>query len=135
MAHVVPVRKLDHGVVYVSDLETANGFYRDVIGAEVIERGNGRWAYRIGSELLSVHGHGSGIGPFARIPIVPGNSDFCFEWDGPIQTAVEHLARHDVEVELGPIERFGARGTGTSVYFRDPDGSLMEFISYERSTS
>jgi catechol 2,3-dioxygenase-like lactoylglutathione lyase family enzyme len=26
--------------------------------------------------------------------------------------------------------RFGARGPGTSVYFRDPDGSLMEFISY-----
>jgi catechol 2,3-dioxygenase-like lactoylglutathione lyase family enzyme len=28
------------------------------------------------------------------------------------------------------MERFGAKGTGTSIYFRDPDGSLMEFISY-----
>jgi catechol 2,3-dioxygenase-like lactoylglutathione lyase family enzyme len=28
------------------------------------------------------------------------------------------------------MERFGARGSGTSVYFRDPDGSLLEFISY-----
>ena len=28
------------------------------------------------------------------------------------------------------MERFGAKGQGTSVYFRDPDGSLMEFISY-----
>jgi hypothetical protein len=28
------------------------------------------------------------------------------------------------------MERFGAKGAGTSVYFRDPDGSLMEFISY-----
>ena len=27
--------------------------------------------------------------------------------------------------------RFGAKGPGTSVYFRDPDGSLMEFMSYE----
>jgi catechol 2,3-dioxygenase-like lactoylglutathione lyase family enzyme len=35
-----------------------------------------------------------------------------------------------VEVELGPVERTGARGTGTSVYFRDPDGSLLELISY-----
>jgi catechol 2,3-dioxygenase-like lactoylglutathione lyase family enzyme len=36
-----------------------------------------------------------------------------------------------VEVELGPIERQGARGAGRSVYFRDPDGSLLELISYE----
>jgi catechol 2,3-dioxygenase-like lactoylglutathione lyase family enzyme len=28
------------------------------------------------------------------------------------------------------MERFGAGGAGTSVYFRDPDGSLLEFISY-----
>jgi catechol 2,3-dioxygenase-like lactoylglutathione lyase family enzyme len=31
------------------------------------------------------------------------------------------------------MERFGARGSGTSVYFRDPDGSLLEFISYQAS--
>jgi catechol 2,3-dioxygenase-like lactoylglutathione lyase family enzyme len=34
-----------------------------------------------------------------------------------------------VEVELGPVARFAAQGAGTSVYFRDPDGSLLEFIS------
>jgi catechol 2,3-dioxygenase-like lactoylglutathione lyase family enzyme len=26
-----------------------------------------------------------------------------------------------------------ARGTSTSVYFRDPDGSLLEFFSYEEA--
>jgi catechol 2,3-dioxygenase-like lactoylglutathione lyase family enzyme len=35
-----------------------------------------------------------------------------------------------VPVETGPVERLGAGGAGTSVYFRDPDGSLLEFISY-----
>ena len=30
------------------------------------------------------------------------------------------------------MTRFGAKGEGTSVYFRDPDGSLMEFMSYRR---
>jgi hypothetical protein len=35
-----------------------------------------------------------------------------------------------VRVEAGPVARNGAKGRGTSVYFRDPDGSLMEFISY-----
>ena len=28
------------------------------------------------------------------------------------------------------MQRFGAKGAGTSVYFRDPDGSLMEFMTY-----
>jgi len=37
---------------------------------------------------------------------------------------------HGIAVERGPLERFGAKGPGTSVYFRDPDGSLMEFMSY-----
>jgi catechol 2,3-dioxygenase-like lactoylglutathione lyase family enzyme len=36
-----------------------------------------------------------------------------------------------VEVELGPLPRIGARGVGASVYFRDPDGSLLEFIAYD----
>jgi catechol 2,3-dioxygenase-like lactoylglutathione lyase family enzyme len=35
-----------------------------------------------------------------------------------------------VAVELGPVPRHGARDAGVSVYFRDPDGSLLEFISY-----
>ncbi len=33
------------------------------------------------------------------------------------------------------MQRFGAKGPGTSVYFRDPDGSLMEFMSYAETMS
>jgi catechol 2,3-dioxygenase-like lactoylglutathione lyase family enzyme len=44
---------------------------------------------------------------------------------------VEHLSRQGVAVETGPVQRLGALGRGVSVYFRDPDGSLLEFISYE----
>jgi hypothetical protein len=58
--------------------------------------------------------------------VAPGNSDLCFEWNGPIENAVEHLASHGVDLELGPVARNGAQGQGTSVYFRDPDGSLMD---------
>ena len=68
--------------------------------------------------------------PVARLPVQPGNSDLCFEWRGPIADAAAHLANHGVAVELGPVERRGARGRGLSLYFRDPDGSLLEFISY-----
>jgi catechol 2,3-dioxygenase-like lactoylglutathione lyase family enzyme len=68
--------------------------------------------------------------PVARDPVRPGNSDLCFVWDGPIEAAIEHLRDHGVDVELGPVPRAGARGDGTSVYFRDPDGTLLEFITY-----
>jgi catechol 2,3-dioxygenase-like lactoylglutathione lyase family enzyme len=68
--------------------------------------------------------------PVARDPVRPGNSDLCFRWDGPIAEAAEHLERHGVEVELGPVARHGAGGSGISVYFRDPDGSLLELIAY-----
>ena len=61
----------------------------------------------------------------------PGNSDLCFRWPGTAEEAAAHLAAHGVEVEEGPVERQGAAGRGLSVYFRDPDGSLLELISYE----
>ena len=80
--------------------------------------------------IANVHGPGSEPRPRAADPVRPGNSDLCFLWEGPIEGAVEHLGHELVEVELGPVERTGARGTGTSVYFRDPDGSLLELISY-----
>lgn len=121
--------KLDHCVVHVSDWERSNTFYRDVMGAELIERGKG-WAYRFGTEQLNLHGPGIVAEPVARLPVQPGNSDLCFEWLGPIDDAIAHLGKYKVEIEVGPIARNGAKGVGTSVYFRDPDGSLLEFISY-----
>ena len=123
--------KFDHCVVHVSAWERSNAFYRDVLGAELVRRPAG-WAYRFGDTQLNLHGPGFTPADVARTPIVPGNSHFCFEWKGPIGDAVAHLGRCNVAIDRGPIERFGARGPGTSVYFRDPDGSLLEFISYDR---
>jgi catechol 2,3-dioxygenase-like lactoylglutathione lyase family enzyme len=76
--------------------------------------------------------HGPGVAPaeVARLPVQPGNSDLCFEWNGPIQDAIAHLKERGIAIERGPMQRFGAKGPGMSVYFRDPDGSLMEFMSY-----
>jgi len=123
------VIRFDHCVIAVTDWERSNAFYRDVLGAELIERGAG-WAYRFGDQQLNVHGPGVRGEPVARDPVRPGNSDLCFRWDGPIEAAIDHLREHGVDVELGPVERAGARDDGTSVYFRDPDGSLMELIAY-----
>ena len=125
--------RLDHSVVAVSDWEVSNRFYRDVVGAELVPADlPGRVSYRLGDTQLNIHGPAVDASDnVARLPVQPGNSDLCFVWDGPIAEAAEHLERHGVEVELGPVDRFGARGAGTSVYFRDPDGSLLEFISYD----
>jgi catechol 2,3-dioxygenase-like lactoylglutathione lyase family enzyme len=111
---------LDHTVVTVSDWERSNAFYRDVLGAEVVPRGP-VVAYRFGDRQLNVHGPGFDAFPQPLLPVAPGNSDICFVWDGPIEAAVAHLAACGVAVELGPAPREGARGIGTSVYFRDPD--------------
>jgi catechol 2,3-dioxygenase-like lactoylglutathione lyase family enzyme len=125
----LPDVRLDHCVIHVSDWERSNAFYREVLGAELVPAGAG-WSYRFGSQQLNVHGPGVEAEPVARLPVPPGGSDLCFEWPGPIREAEEHLGHRGVEVELGPVERRGVRGAGTSVYFRDPDGSLLEFISY-----
>jgi catechol 2,3-dioxygenase-like lactoylglutathione lyase family enzyme len=123
--------KLDHCVIAVSDWERSNRFYRDVLGAELLELEKGRFAYRFGEQQLNVHGPGSTPHPRAADPVRPGNSDLCFRWDGTAEEAAAHLAAHGVEVEEGPIERQGALGRGRSVYFRDPDGTLLELISYD----
>ena len=119
-------------MVHVSDWERSNAFYRDVLGAELVPKGSG-WAYRFGDQQLNLHGPGVDPTPVARVPVQPGNSDLCFEWHGPIGDAIAHLSHCGVTIERGPLERFGAKGTGTSIYFRDPDGSLLEFISYAAS--
>ena len=122
--------QLDHCVIAVSDWGRSNSFYRDVLGAELLELEKGRFAYRFGEQQLNVHGPGSTPYPRAADPVRPGNSDLCFRWDGTAEEAAAHLAANGVEVEEGPVERQGAKGRGQSVYFRDPDGTLLELIAY-----
>ncbi len=116
-------------MIHVSDWARSNAFYRDVLGAEPIPRGAG-WAYQLGAVRLNCHGPGVVAEPVARIPVPPGGSDRCLVWDGTPAEAEAHLSACGVEIELGPVTRVGAAGEGTSVYFRDPDGSLLELIAY-----
>ncbi len=127
-----PPARLDHCVIHVSDWEAARRFYADVLGAEAVPLGRG-YVFRFGDVQLNVHGPGQIGDPRAREPVMPGNSDLCFRWDGPVEEAAKYLREKGVAIELGPVERHGREGQGRSVYFRDPDGSLMEFISYERA--
>src|SRR4051812_23221226 len=122
---------VDFWVIQVSVWEKGVAFYPRVIGATAVPAQGGGFVFRLGKQQLNVHGPNKRAEPVARHPVQPGNSDLCFRWDGPIEDARRHLQAQGVAIELGPIGRYGAKGDGTSVYFRDPDGSLMEFISYE----
>ncbi len=122
---------LDHVVIAVSDWERSNAFYCGVLGAELVAQGPSAYAYRFGRQQLNAHGPGGTPHPVAKDPVRPGNADVCLLWDGPIESAVALLGAHGVAVEEGPVARSGARDAGTSVYFRDPDGSLLELLSYE----
>ena len=66
-------------------------------------------------------------GPAARPPC----GDLCFVWDGSAESLRARLDQAGAEIIEGPVERQGGRQTsGTSVYLRDPDGNLLEFIIY-----
>ncbi|HTJ03409.1 MAG TPA: VOC family protein [Methylovirgula sp.] len=121
--------RLDHCVIHVSDWERSNRFYADVLGVEVLPRQKG-FTYKLGDFLLNCHGPGIVPNLVAKKPVEPGNSDLCFVWPDTIDAAVAHLEKNDVPIERGPIATRGAKGDATSVYFRDPDGSLLEFMVY-----
>ncbi|WP_446655195.1 VOC family protein [Blastomonas sp.] len=128
----------DHCVIASNDLDRTDAFYRAVFGAEVSKPMELFRQYRIGAHMINVHGPGlpQKAPPelVARLPVMPGNSDLCFAWKGSSAELLAHLAACDVPVTVGPERREGARGQGTSFYFRDPDGSLLEFIVYDEPT-
>jgi len=68
----------------------------------------------------------------ARKPTV-GGADFCLEWDGTVEEVLTLLKHNGIVPEAGPGPRRCARGTSTSVYFRDPDDNLVEFTVYGAS--
>ena len=131
-----PQLTADHLVLVADDVERALDFYRRVLGArvhnlEAWRDGLAKYPYlHFGGWRMNVHAVDTSATPRARAP-EPGSVDLCLAWSGPIGGAVAHLAECGVPIEVGPVEREGAVGHGRSVYFRDPDGNLLEFISYE----
>ena len=61
----------------------------------------------------------------------PGCGDFCFVWHESCGSLQAQLHDCGIDVELGPVSREGGAGIGTSTYIRDPDGNLIEFITYD----
>jgi len=128
------VSGFDHIAFPVSDLAKATEFYDRLFGAQL------RSEYRvddevlirriaIGKAVLSLHRSGNGIALVAKSAAI-GCADFCLSWDGTIEEAAALLRERDVEVVHGPLAlRTAAGRPAHSIYFRDPDGNLVEIMA------
>jgi len=119
------VQRIDHVVLTVADIDKTIAFYQRVLGMNAVSFGEGRRALAFGDQKLNLHQAGREFEPKARQPR-PGAIDICFTTDTPLDEVAAHLRACSVEVELGPVGKTGARRPLRSLYFRDPDGNLIE---------
>jgi catechol 2,3-dioxygenase-like lactoylglutathione lyase family enzyme len=135
---MVKVTALDHLVINVRDVEVSAAWYERVLGMtrETFDPGQGRTPrtrtmLRFGQQRINVRPiDASKVDWFTADYEMPGSDDLCFLTSSSPNDVVEHLKACGVPIEEGPVKRAGARGTLTSVYCRDPDGSLIEISSY-----
>jgi catechol 2,3-dioxygenase-like lactoylglutathione lyase family enzyme len=120
---------LDHLVLTVRDMEATCRFYESVLGMGRVTFGEGRQALCFGRQKINLHQAGKEFEPKAGRP-TPGSADLCFVAATPLDQVIARLDERGVEVLEGPVERTGAVGRIESVYFRDPDGNLIEVARY-----
>ena len=135
----MPVASFDHVALPTNKPEEMMAFYR-ALGFSVPDLEQWRaagipfFSIQFGNQKINVHApalwHRDDFtlrGSTAK----PGCGDLCFVWEGGAERLRETLAAARAEIVAGPVELPGARGRGVSVYTRDPDDNLLEFIIYE----
>ncbi len=130
MSAPVTIDRLDHMVLTVADIETTCAFYGRVLGMEKVVFAGARTALAFGRQKINLHPAGNEYSPRAAHP-VPGSGDLCLITETPLAHVIAHLDACGVAVEEGPVAKTGATGPITSVYFRDPDGNLIEVANYD----
>ncbi len=133
------IRALDHVALTCADVEKTIEWYGRVLGATTHFEDLWRAGkipvviLQVGGSRLSIHDAAAPASPRARVP-TSGSGDICFRYDGPLDEARQMLIREGVEIIEGEGPRPAADGEiGYSVYFRDPDGNLLELLSTEES--
>ncbi len=128
------IDRLDHFVLKVRDLEATARFYERALGLEreIFHDHGGvtRHALRLGRLKINLHDDGTVAHPKARVP-TPGSADFCLIAAGPLADVMTRLQREQIPIEVGPVARTGTLGPMRSIYFRDPDGNLVEVAEYD----
>jgi catechol 2,3-dioxygenase-like lactoylglutathione lyase family enzyme len=127
----ISIRRLDHVVLRVRDLEAALRFWRDAMGCPV-ERSSdalGLYQLRAGDSLIDLV---PVAGPLGRAGGAPAadegrNVDHVALTLAAFDEAAirAHLERHGIAPgDVAP--RYGAEGMGPSMYLKDPDGNTVE---------
>ena len=137
---MTPVAGYDHVAIPTAQPEELIAFYGD-LGFSVPDADEWRrsavpfFAIQFGDQKINVHAPElwqsedfTLRGPAAK----PGCADLCFVWDGGMESLCETLAGAGAEIIAGPVELVGGRGKGVSLYTRDPESNLLEFIVYDR---
>ena len=123
----VRVDALDHIVLCVRDVPATIGFYERVMSMEAREERPGKWSLHFGHNKISLQD--AAASPAIAEDTIPGAGNFCLLTEIPMDDVLAHLGAEGISIEDGPGERAGATGTILSVYFRDPDGNLVELSS------
>jgi catechol 2,3-dioxygenase-like lactoylglutathione lyase family enzyme len=129
MSGKVVIDRLDHLVLTVADIDATCEFYGRILGMERVSFAGGRTALSFGNQKINLHPAGNEYDPKAETPM-PGSGDLCFITETPLDTVMAHLGDCGVEIIEGPAMKTGAVGPIRSVYFRDPDGNLIEVSNY-----
>ncbi len=116
---------LDHLVLTVADEVRTRRFYVDGLGMTWTVFGRGRRALGFGRQKINLHYTGRELEPRAARP-TPGSGDLCLLSDEPLAAVLARMEGVGFPAILGPVRRTGAAGPIDSLYFRDPDGNLIE---------
>ncbi|WP_019142286.1 VOC family protein [Noviherbaspirillum massiliense] len=133
MATKLLADRLDHIVLTVKDIEATTVFYERALGFEREffrgPEGQPRHALRFGNQKINLQDRGTDTPTKAVAPTF-GAGDFCLIASVPVDQVLAHLQEQGIAIEAGPVPRRGALGPLRSIYFRDPDGNLIEVAEY-----
>jgi catechol 2,3-dioxygenase-like lactoylglutathione lyase family enzyme len=131
------IRGFDHVSLPMQHTEAMVAFYRS-LGLQVAEHPHVVSVYA-GNQMINLHRPETWQrkGFTLRAPAaIPPCGDLCFVWGGSPDSLGTLLDAAGAEVIEGPVAREGGRrADASSVYVRDPDGNLLEFMIYGREES
>lgn len=131
------IGQLDHVAIPIQNVDEMVTFYRE-LGFGVTIDGQ-RISIHFGDQKINFHPPQRWQrGDFTlRAPkAIPPCGDFCWVWEGSREALLEALSRVGAQIESeGERQgaRDGGRAVGESVYVRDPDGNLLEFMRYPQA--